>query len=333
MNKTSDSEFLKSIKRVKRSPKLGLIYEIYRKEQELTLCTNTLNRQNKVWIKHLAPIQDMRIDRMEPLYIQQRILKPIFIEKKYSTCIYVARLLTVLLDFSVVCNIISINPVKEIFTLPLLKRAAQQQTKMKEHRATLPYDRLRTELMQVIKCFHNNTGIRRQLLLEISLRTILRPREVTSLKISDLDTEKHTLTVYNTKTLAKFVIPTSKRLEKALIQAHSNYGSTTHNWVFSGIKKKDQPLSSQSLNRALKDLGYKDKLCAHGIRSIASNFFAAHSDKIHPWTAEAMLQHSVGTAVARAYRRDSYFAERVKAGQIWNEWLDGIYRQLKIDID
>ena len=139
--------------------------------------------------------------------------------------------------------------------------------------------------------------------------------------------------MYNTKTLAKFVIPTSKRLEKALIQAHSNYGSSTHNWVFSGIKKKDQPLSSQSLNRALKDLGYKDKLCAHGIRSIASNFFAAHSDKIHPWTAEAMLQHSVGTAVARAYRRDSYFAERVKAGQIWNEWLDGIYRQLKIDID
>ena len=46
-----------------------------------------------------------------------------------------------------------------------------------------------------------------------------------------------------------------------------------------------------------------------------------------------MLQHSVGTAVARAYRRDSYFAERIKAGQIWNEWLDGIYRQLKIDID
>lgn len=75
MNKTSDSEFLKSIKRVKRSPKLGLIYEIYRKEQELTLCTDTLNRQNKVWIKHLAPIQDMRIDRMEPLYIQQRIFK------------------------------------------------------------------------------------------------------------------------------------------------------------------------------------------------------------------------------------------------------------------
>jgi len=45
---------------------------------------------------------------------------------------------------------------------------------------------------------------------------------------------------------------------------------------------------------------------------------------------QQVLQHSVGSAVARAYRRDNYFAERVKAGKIWNDWLDGIYRQLKL---
>lgn len=86
------------------------------------------------------------------------------------------------------------------------------------------------------------------------------------------------------------------------------------------------------MNKALKDLGFKDKLCAHGLRSVASNYFASHSDIIHPWTAEAMLQHAVGSAVARAYRRDNYFSERVKASKIWNDFIDGIYKQLRIEI-
>ena len=40
----SEQEFLRSIKKLKRSPKLGKIYEIYRMEQEQTLCTTTLER-------------------------------------------------------------------------------------------------------------------------------------------------------------------------------------------------------------------------------------------------------------------------------------------------
>ena len=331
-NLNSDQQFIKKIKLIKRSPKLGRVYEIYREEQQATLCNTTLARQNKIWLKHLSIIEEHRIDRLEPLFIQKKILKPIFIEEKYTTCVYTARLLVTILDFSVACNLISRNPLKEIFTLPLLKKAAQQQTKKVQHRVTLPYDNLRTELMQVIKKFNQKTSLRRQLLLEISLRTILRQREVTSLKITDLNEDEHTLTVYKTKTLDKFVIPTSSRLEQCLKDAYKNFGSSTENWIFAGIRNHKQPLSSQTLNKALKDLGFKDKLCAHGLRSVASNYFASHSDIIHPWTAEAMLQHAVGSAVARAYRRDNYFSERVKASKIWNDFIDGIYKQLRIEI-
>lgn len=326
----SEQEFLRSIKKLKRSPKLGKIYEIYRMEQEQTLCTTTLERQNKVWLKHLSQLEDFRVDRLEPLYIQKKIINPIYKEGKYTTCLYTARLLITILDFSIACNLIQRNPLKEIFTLPVLKKASQLQSKHTEHRPTLPYENLRTELMQVIKTFNRKTSRRRQLLLEISLRTILRPREVTSLKITDLNLEKHTLTVHNTKTLKEFIIPTSESLENALLEVHQLYGNSKYEWIFAGLREQSLPLSSQTLNKALKDLGYKEKLCAHGIRSVASNYFASHSDEIHPWTAEAMLQHSVGSAVARAYRRDNYFSQRVKAGKIWNDWLDGIYRQLKL---
>lgn len=47
-NLNSDQQFLKKIKLIKRSPKLGRVYEIYREEQQATLCNTTLTRQNKI---------------------------------------------------------------------------------------------------------------------------------------------------------------------------------------------------------------------------------------------------------------------------------------------
>ena len=80
-NLNSDQQFIKKIKLIKRSPKLGRVYEIYREEQQATLCNTTLTRQNKIWLKHLSIIEEHRIDRLEPLFIQKKILKPIFIEE------------------------------------------------------------------------------------------------------------------------------------------------------------------------------------------------------------------------------------------------------------
>lgn len=323
-----DNDFLEKIKRIKRSPKLGDIYEIYRKEQLIAVKENTMLRQNRVYEKYLSVIANTRVDRFQPLIICKQILNPVYQENKYTTCLYIARLLVKLLDFSVACNLIKENPLKELFSLPLLKKAQKMQSSLESHHNTLPYENLKSELEKIITKFKKKASLRRQLLLEISLRTILRQKEVTHLKITDLNDIKHELTVRQTKTLEVFVIPTTESLEKTIKKAYQEYGSKTEKWIFSGLRDNKKPISTQTLNKALKDLGYKGYLCAHGIRSVASNFFAKNSDKIHPWTAEAMLQHSVGTAVARAYRRDNYLNERKKAAKLWNEWLDSIYNKV-----
>lgn len=326
-------EFSLKLKKLKRSPKFGKVFELYRQQQLLTLSENTLNRQFKVYIKHLDKLNDLRLDRIEPLFIQEFILKDLYLDGKYTTLLYITRLLVTFFDFALTCGLISVNPLKKIYTLPLLKKSLQMQNRLLKHRATLNYKNLRYELMQVIKVFEKKGSERRKLLLEISLRTILRPREVCSLKITDLDCKRMVLKVYKTKTLDVFEIPLTDSLLKAVNRAYSLFGSKSHGYVFSGLRDKKKPLSPQTLNKALKELGFKDRLCAHGIRSIASNYFASHSDKIHPWVAEAMLQHSVGTKVARAYRHDNYFYERVKVTQLWNNFLDGIYNQLRISLN
>lgn len=335
-NKTETNELIKNfkelksrIRKIKRSPKIGEIYKIYSEQQELTIRRTTLERQNKVYILYIAPIESFRADDLEPLYIQEHLLKKLFIEKKYTTLLYTTRLLVTLLDFSKACNLISSNPLKEIYTLPIIMKSQREMNRLLVHRPTLSFENLRYELMQVIKTF-KNTSVKRQLLLEISLRTILSPREVCSLKIDDLNLFEHILIVRNTKTLIVFKIQTSERLEKIILKSYNEFGSKTSRFVFSGSRNKNSSLSPQTLNRALKDLGFKKKLCAHGIRSVASNYFSSHVDQIHPYVAEAMLQHSVGTKVSRAYRRDDYYNERIKASKLWNDFLDGIYRQLKL---
>ena len=326
-------EFSLKLKKLKRSPKFGKVFELYRQQELLTLSENTLNRQFKVYQKHLDKLNDLRIDKIEPLFVQEFLLKELYLEEKYTTLLYITRLLVTFFDFAQTCGLIQTNPLKQIYALPLLKKSQQMQNRLLKHRATLNYKNLRFELMQVIKTFEKKGSARRKLLLEISLRTILRPREVCSLKITDLDLKRMVLKVYKTKTLDLFEIPLTDPLLKALNQAYALFGSKTHGFIFSGLRDQNKPLSPQTLNKALKELGFKDKLCAHGIRSIASNYFAAHSDKIHPWVAEAMLQHSVGSRVARAYRHDDYFYERVKVTELWNNFLDGIYGQLRIPLN
>lgn len=325
-------ELTKKIKKIRRSPKIGAIYKIYNEQQELTLKKTTLNRQDKVYYLYLGPLENIRADQLEPLYIQEKLLKKLYRQKKYTTLLYLTRLLVTLLDFAKACNLIKVNPLKEIYTLPIIKKSQIEMNRNTQHRPTLPYENLRYNLMQVIKTFNNKACLRRKLLFDLSLRTILRPREVCTLKITDLNLDKHILTVKNTKTLLSYKLHTTHTLEKNLIKAYENFGSKEYKWIFSGIRDHKKALSSQTLNKALKELGYKDILCAHGIRSIASNFFAQHSEQIHPWTAEAMLQHSVGTKVSRAYRHDDYFSDRIKASELWNSYIDNIYKQLKIDI-
>lgn len=322
--------FLDVIKNLRRSPKVGQIFTLYMFQQNRILKPTTRELHIKLFRVHLAGIETFRADRIEPLYFQEKVLRPLFNDEKYASLLAVTRLLMVILDFAKACKIIQDNPIKEIYTLPILKSAQRLMNRKLTHRSTLPFDNLRNELMRVIRTFHQQATLRRQLLLEIALRTILRPREVVSIRITNLDEHRKLLNVYSTKNLDCYVLHTPDSLGRCLKKAYSLFGSVEQGYIFASPRDRNKPLSPQTLNKALTDMGFQGVLCAHGIRSIASNFFAAHSDQIHPWTAEAMLQHSIGTKVSRAYRRDDYMNERIKAAIIWNKWLDGIYGQLRI---
>lgn len=318
------------IKKLKRSPKLGQIFELYRAEMASVLRKASLTKLDKLWIAHFGDLDNQRADKISALEFQHLILQDLFEQGSFYTVTLAARTYSQVISFAAAVGILKENPVAHLQDLPLVKKAAHLAQLRSSHRPTLDYRHLRAELKQVLKTFKEECCERQQLLLEIQLRTILRPGEAVKLKITDLDINNHILTVRQTKTKEIFLLPTSQSLELCLIKAFTKYGSKEHGWVFGGLRDPKQHLSAQTLNKALKDHGYKDRLSAHGLRSVAANFFAKQESRVPPYIAEACLQHVCPNAkVVKAYRRDDYLHSRRKAMALYNDWIDEIYAELK----
>ncbi|MEZ9703525.1 tyrosine-type recombinase/integrase [Vibrio breoganii] len=103
--------------------------------------------------------------------------------------------------------------------------------------------------------------------------------------------------------------------------------ATWSEYVFpSGINRKTH-IHTESLNKALSRIGFKDRTTAHGLRSLASTTLHEHGFDTH--VIEAALSHSDRNRVRAAYNRASFFNERVKL-MTW--WSDHISRNSLADL-
>jgi integrase len=93
-------------------------------------------------------------------------------------------------------------------------------------------------------------------------------------------------------------------------------------YLFPSVRDKDRPISENTLNAALRRLGYtKTEMTAHGFRAMASSLLN-ESRKWHPDAIERQLAHVERNDVRRAYARGEHWDERVKMMQVWADYLD-----------
>jgi integrase len=87
--------------------------------------------------------------------------------------------------------------------------------------------------------------------------------------------------------------------------------------AFPSIRSPLRPISENTLNAALRRLGYaKDKASAHGFRAAASSLLN-ESGLWQVDAIEAELAHVGADEVRRAYNRTPYWDERVKMAEWW----------------
>jgi integrase len=95
-------------------------------------------------------------------------------------------------------------------------------------------------------------------------------------------------------------------------------------FLFPSVRTKDRPMSDNTVNAALRRLGYDGKtMTGHGFRATARTIL----DEVLGVPAaiiEAQLAHAVKDPLGRAYNRTAHLQQRREMMQKWADYLDGL---------
>jgi integrase len=115
-------------------------------------------------------------------------------------------------------------------------------------------------------------------------------------------------------------VPLSKQTVAILKQLYAATGPT--GYAFPSIRTRTRPMSENTLNAALRRLGYTSgEMTSHGFRAMASTLLN-ESGKWNPDAIERALAHADGDKVRAAYHRGAHWQERVEMAQWWSDYLD-----------
>ena len=94
-------------------------------------------------------------------------------------------------------------------------------------------------------------------------------------------------------------------------------------YVFPSLQSRDLPISVNTVNAALRRLGYaRNEMTAHGFRAMACT--CLNELGWHPDLIELQLAHAERNKVRAAYNRAERLADRRTMMQAWADYLDGL---------
>jgi integrase len=117
------------------------------------------------------------------------------------------------------------------------------------------------------------------------------------------------------------IVPLSRQAVAILRELHEHTGRLR--LVFPSLLSLDRPMSENTINAALRRLGYRgDEQTAHGFRSMASTLL--NEQGFPPDVIELQLAHGERNKVRAAYNKAQRLAERRAMMQLWADYLNAI---------
>ena len=160
------------------------------------------------------------------------------------------------------------------------------------------------------------------LALQLTPHVFVRPGELRRAEWQEFDLDKAIWTIPAEKMKMRdpHVVPLSKQ-SVALLESTKAI-SAGQRYVFSSLYPGKRPMSENTINAALRRLGYSGKeMTAHGFRAMASTLLN-ESGKWSPDAIERALAHKDSNAVRGIYHRGTHWQERVEMAQWWSDYLD-----------
>lgn len=159
--------------------------------------------------------------------------------------------------------------------------------------------------------------------LQFAPLTFVRPGELRKAEWSefDLSAAEWRIPAERMKMREQHIVPLSSQALVVLRELQPLTGSGRY--VFPGARTNGRPMSENTINAALRRLGYtNDEMTGHGFRSMASTLLNEQG-----WNRDAIerqLAHAERDTIRAAYNYAEHLPERRKMMQAWADFLTGL---------
>ena len=197
--------------------------------------------------------------------------------------------------------------------------AGLSRPKTKHRAAPLKDDDIRAVLQRI----QNYTGSPQvSICLKLVPHLFMSPIDITTGRWEDIDLEQGTWSFKRRKSGVPTIAPLSEYVKSELRQIQAIYPDSE--WVFPSPNRPKQPISSGSLNAALRKCGIdKDEATIHGFRATARTLLVENFG--YPQhIVEQQISHTVKDPNGRAYNRTMFLDDRRKMMEEWSQWLTGL---------
>ncbi|MFP2414102.1 MULTISPECIES: tyrosine-type recombinase/integrase [Citrobacter] len=232
---------------------------------------------------------------------------------------------TAIMRFAVQSGLIDYNPAQEI--------AGAVATAKRQHRAALELNRI-PELLHRIDTYTGRPLTR--LAVELTLLVFIRSSELRFARWSEVDFETAMWTIpgereplegvkhshRGSKMRTPHLVPLSRQALMILEKIKSMSGN--RELIFVGDHDPRKPMSENTVNKALRVMGYdtKTEVCGHGFRTMACSSLIESG----LWSRDAVerqMSHQERNSVRAAYiHKAEHLGERRLMVQWWADYLD-----------
>lgn len=256
------------------------------------------------------------------------LLQPIKMAEKSGHLEIAARLqqrITAIMRYAVHNSIIESNPAQDL--------AGAIATAKRVHRPALPFERI-AELLSRTESYRGRPLTR--LAVKLTLLTFVRSSELRFARWSEIDFKNALWTIpaereellgvkhssRGSKMKTPHLVPLSRQAVAILKEIQKL--SKDPKIIFTGDHYADKPMSENTINNALRKMGYdtKTEVCGHGFRSMACSALIESG----LWSKDAVerqMSHQERNNVRAAYiHLAEHLDERRLMLQWWSDYLD-----------
>ncbi len=191
---------------------------------------------------------------------------------------------------------------------------------VRAHHAALTHPKAVGALLRAIDGFDGSVPV--QCALKLLPLTFVRPGELRAATWEEIDLTGAVwrIPAGRMKMRVEHLVPLSRQAVTVLTAVKRVTGRSRY--VFPSIRSPKVPMSENTLNAALRRLGYtKDEATAHGFRAMARTMLDERL-RIPPDVIEAQLAHRPRGSLGDTYARAKFIEERTTMMQAWADYLD-----------